>query len=75
MQVKKLLLGCHQIKCSHISNSTKSYWFIYHNYIIITNRKKKLVNANPSIREAKITETKENISLSNYFSLEVRLCT
>jgi len=56
---ENLLLWYHQIKWSHISNPTKSYLFRYYNYIIITNIKKKLVNDDPSIREAKITETEK----------------
>lgn len=44
------------IKCSNISNPTKSYLFMYYNYIIITNIKKKLVNYNRTITETKITK-------------------
>lgn len=63
------------IKCSNISNPTKSYLFMYYNYIIITNIKKKLVNYNRTITETKITKIeKKNASVSSYFSLEEKLC-
>lgn len=52
-----LLLSCHQIKYSYISNLTKS--LMYYNYIIITNINRKLVNDDPNIREAKIIETEK----------------
>ena len=57
MEVKMLLLSCHQIKYSYISNLTKS--LMYYNYIIITNINRKLVNDDPNIREAKIIETEK----------------
>lgn len=49
--------------------------FMYYNYIVITNTKKKFVNYIPTIRETKITNIeKKNASLSSYFSLEEKLC-
>lgn len=54
-----LILWCHQIKCSHISNPTKS--LRYYRYTIITTTDRKLVNEDPNVRKAleKIRETEK----------------